>query len=1681
MADGATLNPSGFFSDPVDNNGTLSLCSSWQSFGGSIFGKGKIEVGGDSTSARLLHEPCLPAGPGAQAVTVARNRSLSDLAGATGEPVGRWMGETGREYLSLFPTWTQSDRSRKTLHLQIESEDNFTKGLVIEFIQQGSDIAARAIRAYSQPGNKLGLISDGDAAPVAGSPDAEGYGVRNLELSFSCGAAVFRRRCEWQGGLALSDNGLVLTLGGEGLPGIGTLETRRGGEIRYLYRAESPPTLWIRPGGILNLKNGETFTSAESQKALFLENGTLVNAPLSDQGNGNYANRITLSDSSRITGGPILIGAPGEEARLKVTGTGVSRQEAGYRLMGRGPLTLDIDDTTGDSGADLILAAPLTARNESETIVNKRGSGTLLIQGAPFVPGIFRIDSGAVRLDLPASSEIRMGSLEIKGNARLLCGADDRIETSTLTLEQGSVLELGVGPQGGTSFTGQNINLPGVGATIIKITASTPPIRGLWFTLIAGMNLTPDQLDRFTLDLSRSPGLQGSLSIEDGDLRFTVTQSPALQNTLLWQGADGNWDSVAENRVWQRPDGTPSAFSQESDIRFALPASTHARVEIAPDIRPGILLDESAGALTLGGAKLLGDALFLKTGTGVLTLDSLGFENQPIQILEGRLKLGTAPNTQDALGASSTPIEVRGNGTLDLNAPEGDPLPYGKEVLIHGSGENGQGIIVNSGRGNGRGFSRLKALGNTILSGPAGWKIKGIQGRGELSAPKRATLTVKGPMRPDAEIEAQDTDVTLGTLELREGGRFRITGSGNLDIDTLTLKDGSTGSFGNLSAPLAFPIHLEGTSLQGLANVGGTVEFAGPISLESGSTLALSARENGGTSRYTGGIDGTGAAIRMTGGSHLFTSDLAVDRVDLASGSLKFGDPERDNTAGKRLPGQIALSENTVLTFTSRSQEALYRDLRIEGRNAILIPGFSRDNSLSRFENLTVDLADRGLMKMGQSPADSRSRVRLDSGSTVTVETLEIQDSGSAGEVDLQIGPSATLTILGESDNACRIGHWPSQKPGRVTVDGGTLHLPNARPQIGWDAWDSALHLNSGLLKAPKGINIRTHSWSDSTYKGHFAMNSGTLQIGEGIDTALDSPQLPLLYLNGGRVESLSDWSVKLWLPTLFGSPSGRDGRLEIDTREHSISLPTPLRGGSDVRIFGNGSLSAASGVLGGPTGHWTLEDRGGADLRGASAFAGGMTVGEGAEVRVDIGSMDHYATVETLSHRTRGVPSPNQADRPSPLLGYRYHTGLLLEHGLPNSVLTITGQFKTEMRDVHFFCMADEVTGILKVGEYEHCNTWTENKRRESAFLNGPHWHNFRLIVHNNGEALATSPSVWKRAGMVVGWKRGGNDAPGTDPAKYKPFDGSSLELRPRPSATLRRVANTYGNPGNWMERSDFNDFETLGSLRETLHSHSWVKGCGSVNEITGWFRVDQAADWRFKGSYDDQIALWVDGKLLFQTARWDDVRESETIPLTRGLHAFRVRFMDTSSNTGQAWGKPDDQVLWYRIGGGNYTPFNVESLVITADPYGFIGGELALASGALLTNDASSPCSVTGTLRGEGTLEGLFRLEGAVWEVRCKAGRLQPERVAFENADPDALRDVGKIKVLFDAKPRLARYPITPALGLPGDAESLSERVEASLPDGTVLDLIPGIDPDGRLVLTNPHVETGTLILIR
>ena len=406
-----------------------------------------------------------------------------------------------------------------------------------------------------------------------------------------------------------------------------------------------------------------------------------------------------------------------------------------------------------------------------------------------------------------------------------------------------------------------------------------------------------------------------------------------------------------------------------------------------------------------------------KNGTGTLTLSSANTYTGVTTVNAGTLTVGNG----SALGTTAGGTTVSSGATLDVNGQN-----LGTEIVtISGTGDGGNGAIVNTGA------TQINALGRIVLAGPATigganrWDLRNSSPTLNLAG---HTLTKSGA----SYIPLVAVAVTPGAGHIVvDQGELNLSTSTNLggsSSNTITVNNGGTLGMYQSSSAHPWTLNLNtGSTLRGENGTtaqnkwAGVVNVAGNVSLlaESGQNLTISGDVTG-----SGNVSKTGAGTVILTGVKSYTGATSV-----GAGTLQLGDGTTD--------GSIASSSGITLTGTLAYNNvgSLSTSVGMSGSGALTKTGagtltLSSNNTFSGgtiISGGTIVAAHTGALG-----AAGRT-FRLNSGSTLDLAT---NTSANAWIVDM--GSSNTGTIL---VNRATSGPGITHVMGNSTLGNATLHV----------------------------------------------------------------------------------------------------------------------------------------------------------------------------------------------------------------------------------------------------------------------------------------------------------------------------------------------------------------------------------------------------------------------------------------------------------------------------------------------------------------------------------------------------------------------------------------------------------------------------------------------------------------
>ena len=221
----------------------------------------------------------------------------------------------------------------------------------------------------------------------------------------------------------------------------------------------------------------------------------------------------------------------------------------------------------------------------------------------------------------------------------------------------------------------------------------------------------------------------------------------------------------------------------------------------------------------------------------------------------------------------------------------------------------------------------------------------------------------------------------------------------------------------------------------------------------------------------------------------------------------------------------------------------------------------------------------------------------------------------------------------------------------------------------------------------------------------------------------------------------------------------------------------------------------------------------------------------------------------------------------------------------------------------------------------------------------------------------------------------------------------------------------------------------------------------------VNGYFHVNEedAGEWSFKGIYDDGIALWVDGKKLFQTTSHTD-EKTAGINLDEGWHEFTVRAYDGAGGWGHASclkAKTPNAADYANFHEKNFNMDWRGSEIDTTKPLDGIVVDLSVGSNAKLR------------FRSAGyALRGLDLADGATLEIDIHS---VPANRTFVKIEDDATRSI--VKELIQSSLGSAGTVVETSDGLAWEMDAVFESdtvTDLMDRDGWMIGVVPGTEED-------------------
>ena len=1151
------------------------------------------------------------------------------------------------------------------------------------------------------------------------------------------------------------------------------------------------------------------------------------------------------------------------------------------------------------------------------------------------------------------------------------------------------------------------------------------------------------------------------------------------------QTAGDLWTSVA----WLKNGaGSPVAFNSAWTALFdGNEATKVASVQVPELVTAEQVTVNASENYTLGGVGAIESKRLVKKGTGTLTLEAGVLAETPdIEVQGGTVKLGDDA-TLGAAGRNGGTITVKNGAQFDVNYTDttgGSDRPRAqitnkKKFVIEGDGPDHQGALISSSTATGWNTALdggVELTGDATIGGVGRLEIR----KNAVTGPTNATLTVA--MTGGSYGFGVNSAISVGKVVIPEEGKMKFEGS-NLSIDIPNGID----LYGSLKFYTCDGTWNGGITAYGsgasLGNNSGTAYVRTPVTVTDGATLTM----DGSATMYYSDVVTNEGAIVMNSGTHRIEGGNLVN----------VGNPlvrKTHSTACYLYP--------TKVTGDSRlevSSGQFWISGRSDWGDAALAATVSSGGSFV----IGANNDGYGLPKFGKGKL------------TVTAA------SGHTGTVYFHPSTSASIDGLVCSGTASK---FFMQGPNSSTKNGGPVIAGHANDlvltaddlEVGTSAgrgeW-TVTGENSHIVA--KGLRV---NWIGSDrYVGALTFRDGLLEIGaNGISEAWIDPKRTAFNMESGTLRATADFSTgKAGMTASFGSPK-KGGEVTFDLNGKTVKWGTGLNGASDVTLTGAGSFAPdRPGIQGIPTGKWTVNATGAVDLRNAAGFAGGLALGENANVTLDIAGTN---LVEFLAWTW-------QSDAWKAMLP-EFVNDLAITPFVATS-LTYINRKASAISDGKY----GSGSGFNYLGEFyvgaEQAGTWTfshngvvhnglviddtqldkggKNSTNEKSIDLTEGWHKFMISIYCDAE------------NQTIGPRNNGTDsysfkAPGD--SAYTVFDSTTVPMRMRQHLGARtsvrwRKYKANDQSVNEYLAADESKFAALDTVTNSLQvlngyfdtgTNAPLAGC--VARFSGYFKVEpeKAGVWTFTGQFDDRIAAEIDGRRVLADAT-ASAAKSGNINLTAGWHRFDIRTADataTNDATATSGAAQTDSLgntcaLMFQVNGGDTYAFDERYLPIAYTPGDAqkfeqtgLGGEIELAAGSILTNDtrASGWCPIYGTLKGAGTLAGPFRFTGDdnCWEISGSQSAGKPANtVMFTNADAQTFAGLKRIKVTFDGKPQRSFYTLAEAA--PGLTAETVGSVALEVADTAGNDYTEDFSlllNSGKLQLQNAH-PAGFILFIR
>jgi autotransporter-associated beta strand protein len=738
----------------------------------------------------------------------------------------------------------------------------------------------------------------GGASQFGGGVGGNGGGESNMGTGGGGGLGAGGDIFVQQGGLLTIESGSISAgtvaggAAGSGAGGaLGATSATAGSAYGNGLFIQGNQSITLAPPSSQTLTVAGIITDMHGSNAAYAGSGSLV---INGPGTVSLTAAETYTGATTIEQGKLSLGAGGSIAKsdaVTLAGGSLDISAAGSQAL---------NNLSGAAGSTITLGGnTLTIDNTQSETLNSTitGSGAL-------------IDEGGQTLTLGGNSNYSGGTTVENGTLSISAG--DNIGSGSLTLDNGTTLDItsttilhpAIAITGDPTFdvtSGQTVTISGVisngtGAGMVEVTGGGTLVLTADNTYTGGTTV-----EQGTLSISAADNIgTGPLTLDSGTTldvtanatlgAITVSGSATLEvasgATLTLSGAIGGAGSITVAGGGTLLLNAASTYTGSTTVQsgtLAIGATGSIPTNNAVTLDAGGALDISAaGSQTF---KNLSGATgsMIALGGNTLTLDDAQAETLDSAI-SGTGKVVDDDGQTLTLGGNSNYSggTTVENGTLSISA--GNNIGSGPLTL-----DGGTTLDVTASTSFAQGITLSSSDTIDVASGQNFAVGGAIGGSGNLNLAGGGTLVLSA-----ADTSTGSTTIALGELALGAGGSIQ---SGPVTLDagtTLDISAAGNATVTNLSGAASSTIALGGNTLTLDETQSETLDSAisgtGKLVVEGGKTLTL-----GGASTYNGGttIEGGSTVVLGTAGAagtgpiaFSGTDELVVDSAGLSANAL---------------------------------------------------------------------------------------------------------------------------------------------------------------------------------------------------------------------------------------------------------------------------------------------------------------------------------------------------------------------------------------------------------------------------------------------------------------------------------------------------------------------------------------------------------------------------------------------------------------------------------------------------------------------------------------------------------------------------------------------------------------------------------------------------------------------------